>query len=65
MLPVHTSLPVTQRPRIFIDAFSEFRHKAVVDDWVADVVEVQDIQGPLLDENCFYSGANKRRQHEL
>ena len=48
MLPVYTSLPVTQRPRIFIDAFSEFRHKAVVDDWIADVVDPEEVDHPAL-----------------
>ena len=54
-----------QSPSAFFHAFSKFRHKAVVDDWVADVVDVEEVDHPYLLE---YSKTNKREdrsQHVL
>ena len=46
------SLPGAQRANAFLDAFPEFRHKAVVDDWITDVVDPEKVARPaLLEKN--------------
>ena len=61
-----TLFAVIQRSNAIFDAFSEFRHKAAVDDWVADVVDEEEIAKPaLLFEDDRETQGQKRCQNEL
>ena len=42
-----------------LKTFSKLAHKTVVDDWVADVVDVEEIQYPQL--SAKYDGAQNQQ----
>ena len=51
---------VEQRASTCLDAFSEFRYEAVVDYWVADVVDVKEVNHPMQLENNHTDISDKR-----
>ena len=59
------SLLTKQGSNAFLDDFSEFRHKTVVDDWITDVVDPEKVARPALLEKNLPHKAYHCRQRKL
>ena len=49
----------------FLNTFSKLRHQCVVDDWVADVVYVEEVESPLFVSESKHKVTDERSDQKL